>query len=185
MSTGVDLISMERQRQVKVEKWTDEHDDQHTGGDLALAAACYATPAGERHLARDHVPAKWPWPSNAWKPSPTNRIRELVKAGALIAAEIDRILRKQVRETKAAEWAERWKAIEPKLMECYQPGEVKPERNVPVLVRWLDANQKYHCDVLMWTGEVWAHPQGEPVLFAFTTGLRWMPVPGVAYTVTI
>jgi hypothetical protein len=28
-----------------------------------------------------------------WKPSPDDRFRELVKAGALIAAEIDRLLR--------------------------------------------------------------------------------------------
>jgi hypothetical protein len=39
------------------------------------------------------VPEEWPWFQERWKPTPDNRIRELVKAGALIAAEIDRMLR--------------------------------------------------------------------------------------------
>jgi hypothetical protein len=34
----------------------------------------------------------WPWDEKWWKPS-TNPIRNLVKAGALIAAEIDRLQR--------------------------------------------------------------------------------------------
>lgn len=34
----------------------------------------------------------WPWSDEKWNPEPDNRIRELAKAGALIAAEIDRLL---------------------------------------------------------------------------------------------
>lgn len=85
---GVDLIAAERRRQVEVEGWTPEHDAQR-GDDLALAAACYTIPESWR---RSHVLALWPlgWP---WKPCPDDRVRELVKAGALIAAEIDRLLR--------------------------------------------------------------------------------------------
>jgi hypothetical protein len=33
----------------------------------------------------------WPWEASWWKPSQTDRIKELAKAGALIAAEIDRL----------------------------------------------------------------------------------------------
>jgi hypothetical protein len=36
----------------------------------------------------------WPFYCVQFKPSPDNRIRELEKAGALIAAEIDRLQRK-------------------------------------------------------------------------------------------
>lgn len=35
----------------------------------------------------------WPWDKSWWKPTPDDRIRELIKAGALIAAEIDRLQR--------------------------------------------------------------------------------------------
>lgn len=37
-------------------------------------------------------PAEWPWDEMLWKPTPDDRIRELAKAGALIATEIDRLL---------------------------------------------------------------------------------------------
>jgi glucose/arabinose dehydrogenase len=39
---GVGLIAAERQRQVSQEGWTPEHDDTHTDGSLAGAAACLA-----------------------------------------------------------------------------------------------------------------------------------------------
>jgi len=38
------------------------------------------------------VPPIWPWEKSWWKPTPNDRVKELVKAGALIAAEIDRLL---------------------------------------------------------------------------------------------
>lgn len=93
MKTGVELIAEERQRQIEVEGWTAEHDDNHIYGDLARAAACYAMPHDDRRVDDTFVgiPILWPWAANWWKPSPENRIRELQKAGALIAAEIDRI----------------------------------------------------------------------------------------------
>ena len=43
----------------------------------------------------------WPWKEAWWKPTPEDRIRELVKAGALIVAEIDRLRRKEEAHTKA------------------------------------------------------------------------------------
>ena len=39
------------------------------------------------------IPPTWPWDESWFKPTPDDRIRELVKAGALILAEIDRLQR--------------------------------------------------------------------------------------------
>lgn len=81
-------VLAERQRQISVEGWTPEHDDRHTTGALATAAGCYAMftlayPPG------DPV-SFWPWSPSWWKPSDESR-RNLVKAGALILAEIERL----------------------------------------------------------------------------------------------
>lgn len=94
-TTGAEMIVAERVRQIEVEGWTLRHDDNLRGGDLALAASIYAAPP-ERRTFTAHsstVPARWPWAPKYWKPTPSDRVHELVKAGALIAAEIDRLLR--------------------------------------------------------------------------------------------
>lgn len=100
MSRGLDLIAAERQRQIAVEGWTPEHDAGHAGNEaLARAAAAYATPARLREqlpVPFAGLPALWPWDFCHWKPTPDDRVRELVKAGALIAAEIDRLAAEQV-----------------------------------------------------------------------------------------
>jgi len=88
---GVSLIAAERQRQIDVEGYTVEHDAQHPE-QMARAAASYATPAADRRMEYG-VPELWPWTPDFWKPTPDDRVRELVKAGALIAAEIDRLNR--------------------------------------------------------------------------------------------
>jgi hypothetical protein len=87
-ASGAELIAAERQRQIDAEGWTPEHDDTHADGELACAAACYAI--GRANVTIEGV-YLWPWENRWWKPAP--RIRELVKAGALIAAEIDRVAR--------------------------------------------------------------------------------------------
>lgn len=91
------MIAAERARQVSKEGWTTEHDDGHHPGELALAAACYAIPEGRRvpigMKVPGNPPALWPWEIDWWKPTPNDRIRELVKAGALIAAEIELLQR--------------------------------------------------------------------------------------------
>lgn len=94
--SGIELIAKERQRQIEVEGWTKEHDAGHTNDSLALAAVCYAIPKELRNysycsLRKERVPDFWPWDKEWWKPCPEDRIRELTKAGALIAAEIDRL----------------------------------------------------------------------------------------------
>jgi hypothetical protein len=82
--TGAALIAAERARQVSEEGWTPEHDDGHTEGQLVDAACAYA--------ASDRL--SWPW-LDGWK-THRDRVAELAKAGALIAAEIDRIQRQAV-----------------------------------------------------------------------------------------
>lgn len=95
--TAIDLIAKERQRQVNEEGWTPEHDDQHAKGELARAAACYAVP--DNYRVRVHYLSElWPWELKWWKPAPDNRKRELIKAAALIVAEIERIDRLQESE---------------------------------------------------------------------------------------
>jgi hypothetical protein len=91
-SRGVDAIAAERARQVNAEGWTTAHDQAHGRDELAVAAACYATPYDLRdpHGRTGQVPRMWPWRLCDWKPG--DRIRELVKAGALLAAELDRLL---------------------------------------------------------------------------------------------
>lgn len=94
---GAGLIAIERNRQITEENWDDGHDDEHDQGQMADAAACYAINPRNREMAKWHPtrgrPAHWPWDDEWWKPCPDDRIHELVKAGALIAAEIDRLLR--------------------------------------------------------------------------------------------
>lgn len=102
--TGIGLIAQERIRQISQEGWTPKHDNQHASGQLATAGAIYALPEHRRQIVIFHEGGKgadiinnglkWPWSLEWWKPSPDNRIRELQKAGALIAAEIDRLINK-------------------------------------------------------------------------------------------
>jgi hypothetical protein len=92
MQTGIEVIAAEHARQVEAEGWTPEHDAEHAGEELASAAACYATPLKWRPFPvreSGQAPLIWPWQPKWWKPG--DRIRELAKAGALIAAEIDRL----------------------------------------------------------------------------------------------
>ena len=99
MKTGIDLIADERKRQIEKEGWTAEHDANHTDDTLALAGVCYAIPSYLRKYEKE-VPFFWPWDKESWKPTPDNRIKELVKAGALIAAEIDKLQEELVQINK-------------------------------------------------------------------------------------
>lgn len=97
MKTGIEIIADERRRQIEVKGWTTEHDVQHTNNELGRAAACYAAmPINiyEHDIILDgHAFVElWPFDKEYYKPCPENRIHELAKAGALIAAEIDRLI---------------------------------------------------------------------------------------------
>ncbi len=96
---GVELVKAERLRQISKEGWTAEHDDEHQKGEMAFAASCYVKTAAHQTLGDEHAKHTngwWPWGDEWWKPS-DDPIRNLAKAGALIAAEIDRLQRKKAK----------------------------------------------------------------------------------------
>ncbi|EOU9507115.1 hypothetical protein ACOJK1_003470 [Pseudomonas aeruginosa] len=85
-------VQAERRRQVEAEGWTPEHDDEHSHGQMARAAACYAlagSSAPNDGTAALLVSLAWPWDQQWWKPSTPRR--DLVKACALALAEIERL----------------------------------------------------------------------------------------------
>jgi len=80
---------------VAVEGWTAENDDCHRDTQMAGAAACYALSTVAHWAAGPAIQQFWPWDEKWWKPkSPRD---DLVRAGALIAAEIDRLDRAAIR----------------------------------------------------------------------------------------
>lgn len=112
---GAALILGERTRQVRQEKWTPEHDDEHHKGELVAAAICYAAdgaptygigcsliPGDKVYAMRSAGPKTyafvdpWPW-EDRWdkrgRNDPGGKLRKLAKAGALLAAEMDRVIR--------------------------------------------------------------------------------------------
>ena len=104
---GVDgpwLIARERQRQFLTEGFDDANDDDFIEGELVAAGRSYALYAEMQAIRKvspvpaDFFPKTWPWMRKWWKPSP-DPITNLVKAGALIAAEIDRHLRARKKQT--------------------------------------------------------------------------------------
>jgi hypothetical protein len=85
--TGAALITHERARQIEVEGY-QETDAEYTDGELLTAAKSYIFLAeGELPMAE----ALWPWPKEYFR-TQDDRKRALTKAGALIAAELDRII---------------------------------------------------------------------------------------------
>lgn len=101
-------VLAERRRQVEAEGWTPKHDDRHGDRSLVLAAACYAKQYvgrawlveslsdGEERYKCDRVPDNWPdsWAEEWWKPKDPRR--DLVRAAALILAEIERLDRRML-----------------------------------------------------------------------------------------
>ncbi len=85
----IEDIAAERARQIEAEGWTPNCDDEYRNGELARAAASYALHAA---FFRDAAEHEW------WKPK--DRRRDLVRAGALIVAEIERLDRAAAREAQ-------------------------------------------------------------------------------------
>ena len=95
-------IAEERERQKQVEGFSPENDVfYYPQGQLAVAASCYAEHAGlqslesgENNIARrpgGGPPRRWPFRREWWKPK--GRKRNLVRAAALIVAELERLER--------------------------------------------------------------------------------------------
>jgi len=119
---GASRIAAERRRQIDDEGYDDIHDDgEHDDGSLAMAAACYAASAGRKAIYAHEVSEftesfvdPWPWDrrddkrpltgmGTLKKTTETENLNLLVKAGAFIAAEIDRLLRKRAARIDEAE----------------------------------------------------------------------------------
>lgn len=113
MSKAIEDIAAERRRQIEAEGWAPEHDDQHEDGSLAQAALAYTAVALADNCERavmdefgdfGSIPFKyldmWPksWAAMWFKPK--SRRHDLVRAAALIAAEIERLDRALLRQIK-------------------------------------------------------------------------------------
>lgn len=99
----IDEIAAERARQIEAEGWTPEHDDQHDNGDMAKAAGCYALQAAGIGTdwpegVRNGSTLFWPWHRDWWKPK--DRRHDLIRAGALLVAEIERLDRAALKGDK-------------------------------------------------------------------------------------
>lgn len=88
---SVALVAAERARQVADEGYDAAHDLTHGRHVLAAAASCYLAAATSIHPHELPCPSYWPWDPIHWKPSP-DHARNLVKAAALICAELDLLL---------------------------------------------------------------------------------------------
>lgn len=89
--TGAEMIAAERRRQVEAEGYDARHDAGVGSENLTDAAITYALASeapGNAEAIQDAMHDFWPWQLSAWKPT-GDRVRDLVKAGALIAAAID------------------------------------------------------------------------------------------------
>lgn len=82
-------VLAERERQKSVEGWTEAHDDLHLRGEMALAASSYAMWSFPAERTTEAARAVWPWADEWFKPKDPRR--DLVRAGALIIAEIERL----------------------------------------------------------------------------------------------
>lgn len=111
MSKATDDVLAERQRQIEAEGWTEDHDDKHNDGSLADAAACYAATsrpfkavevAGRAYEPMTQYEDLWPWNDRWWKPK--NRRHDLVRAAALLVAEIERLDRAALKTPNAEVW---------------------------------------------------------------------------------
>jgi len=104
MSTGAEMIAAERRRQVEQEGWTPARDAKHHDGGLLKAAVAYLDVNAlmavrnesfvlRKQLADSTVFADpWPWGYQWDKRDKHPNLKRLAIAGALIAAEIDRLL---------------------------------------------------------------------------------------------
>jgi len=90
--SAIEDIAAERQRQISGEGFGPARDNGYVHFQLARAAAAYAWFAGtaDEWRANYHgAPPIWPWSLDWWKPR--DRRHDLVRAAALIVAEIERL----------------------------------------------------------------------------------------------
>lgn len=85
MGKGIELIAAERERQIKVEGYDTKHDFNEPLDSIVSAAVSYALVDIDKNQAEKW----WKWEWKFWKPK--DRKRNLIRAGALIAAALDKI----------------------------------------------------------------------------------------------
>lgn len=103
--SGIERIAEERKRQIEREGYDTSRDDSHRNYELSSAACCYAQMGAGgpySHMRSGNPPPGWPWYPDEWKPK-RDPIKNLVRAGALIAAEIDRLEREAERRRAGEE----------------------------------------------------------------------------------
>ncbi|WP_019919083.1 hypothetical protein [Methyloversatilis discipulorum] len=106
MTQAATDVLAERQRQISAEGWTPDHDDEHVCDEIAAMACFYAMPPG----ARDWDASSTGYGASfgaailpeGWEPKTGDRRRELIKAGALIIAEIERLDRAEAASRKTS-----------------------------------------------------------------------------------
>jgi hypothetical protein len=87
---GLAMVAIERSRQRS--RWSPEHDDGHRAGELAVRAAELAVNGTDERLSTTaHDPDAWGLVAKHGR----DPVRSLTIAGALICAELDRLLRRQ------------------------------------------------------------------------------------------
>lgn len=95
---AAEAVLIERKRQIEVEGYDPASDDRNYSDvharNLALAAAAYAASASSRYKAEAFM--LWPFHPDTFKPRSPRE--DLVRAGALILAEIERLDRQAARE---------------------------------------------------------------------------------------
>lgn len=100
----LDVVA-ERQRQISAENYTPDQDDAYTQNELTRAAEGYIHTVVSRGWTYEsnpndyeceEIPPFWPWADEHWKPKSPRR--DLVRAAALIIAEIERIDRANERK---------------------------------------------------------------------------------------
>ena len=91
--TGVERIATERRRQIEAEGYDAKHDEAYPARVFFEAAAAYTMVAIDRRNAHMVLDLFWPkeWDIKYFKPS-DGTLRNAEKAGALMAAGIDRLL---------------------------------------------------------------------------------------------
>jgi hypothetical protein len=95
ISKGLKLIAIERQRQINDLGYTVDHDQEWVENELAIAAACYAVEGTEAEVVeKDLCTDAWPFGGKYDKRQEHDEVKRQIIAGALIVAEIDRLLTK-------------------------------------------------------------------------------------------
>jgi hypothetical protein len=154
---GIEAFGLERRRHFEIEGWTPEHDDEHRHAELLRAASAYIDRAITLDLGHvvpegSGAPLGWPWDPEWWKPTDEPR-GNLRKAGALLAAEYDRLDRQ---------------ASQPAFGECIACGAELRRADQPQQLAFTEATEP----ILAWACS--SHPPSmiDSLLRGFCAGIR-------------